>query len=145
MIPAVERRQINAVSVASRKFDGRAPEGWTLLRVFFGGWRSPQSMDLDDAALLAVVRTELHHLLGVSSPPAWHRIHRWPAGSPQYDVGHLERAEAIEETLPVGIHVTDSPYRGVGTPDVIHQARQTADRLVAVLSRPQNVQTASFA
>ena len=123
VIAAREGRPINAVTVASRKFAGRAPAGWELLRVFFGGYRSPATMELDDAALLEAVTAELRDLLGITAPPAFHRIHRWPAGSPQYDVGHLERVAAIETALPEGIAVTGSSYRGVGIPDVIHSAR----------------------
>jgi oxygen-dependent protoporphyrinogen oxidase len=100
----------------------RAPAGWELLRVFFGGYRSPETMRLDDGALLEVVATELRDLLGITAPPAVHRVHRWLAGSPQYDVGHLDRVAAIEAALPAGISVTGSPYRGVGIPDVINEA-----------------------
>jgi protoporphyrinogen oxidase len=125
-IPAKEGRPINAITVASRKFAGRAPAGWELLRVFFGGYRSPETMRLDDNALLEVVTAELRDLLGITAPPAFHRIHRWPAGSPQYDVGHLDRIAAIEATLPAGITLTGSPYRGVGIPDVIREARTQA-------------------
>jgi oxygen-dependent protoporphyrinogen oxidase len=128
VIPAKEGRPINAVTVASRKFAGRAPAGWELLRVFFGGYRSPQTMGLDDAALLEMVTAELRDLLGITAPPAFHRVHRWPAGSPQYDVGHLDRVAAIEAALPSEITVTGSPYRGVGIPDVIREASSCRGR-----------------
>ena len=36
---------------SSVKFEQRAPDGYILLRAFFGGSRSPQSMELDDATL----------------------------------------------------------------------------------------------
>ncbi len=122
VIPRKEQRPINAITVASRKFAGRAPANWDLLRVFFGGYRSAATAHLDDAALLDLVTGELRDLLGISVPPAFHRIHRWLAGSPQYDVGHLERVAAIEAALPTGISITGSPYRGVGIPDVIREA-----------------------
>jgi protoporphyrinogen/coproporphyrinogen III oxidase len=126
VIPKREGRAINAVTVASRKFGGRAPVGWELLRLFFGGYRSPATMELDDVALLELVRDELRDLLGIAVPPAFHRIYRWPAGSPQYDVGHLARIAAIEAALPPRIALTGSPYRGVGIPDVINEAQRRA-------------------
>lgn len=133
VIPRSERRPINAITVSSTKFNHRAPEGHILLRVFFGGSRSPQSMALDDGALLSTVRQELGALLGIQAEPIFHRIYRWERGNPQYDVGHLERVKAIETALPTGLYVTGSPYRGIGIPDCVHQARQTAEKAVAHL------------
>ncbi len=126
VIPASERRPINAVTVSSVKFDGRAPEGTVLLRAFFGGSRSPQSMALDDEALLRTVRHELRAMLDIDAEPLLHRIYRWPRSNPQYDVGHLERVAAIEAALPAGLYVTGSPYRGVGIPDCVKQAQDVA-------------------
>ncbi len=44
VIPSSERRPINAVTWSSYKFNERAPEGYALLRVFFGGSRSHHSV-----------------------------------------------------------------------------------------------------
>lgn len=126
VIPQVERRSINAITVASLKFAGRAPEGWTLLRLFFGGARSPHTMDLDDTALLNVVRQELRELLGISEAPLFWRITRWPAGNPQYEVGHIERVEAIARALPGGLFLLGSAYRGVGISDLVRAANGVA-------------------
>jgi oxygen-dependent protoporphyrinogen oxidase len=129
VVPQRERRPINAITVASRKFDGRAPAGWELLRVFFGGARSPESMALAEDRLLATVRDQLRDLLGIDAPPAFHRAYRWAAGSPQYDIGHLDRIAAIEAGLPPGAFVTGSAYRGVGLPDLVQAAFSVADRI----------------
>jgi oxygen-dependent protoporphyrinogen oxidase len=100
-----------------------------LIRVFFGGSRNPEIVDRSDEDLFAIARRELHALLGIDAPPVFHRIFRWHNATPQYDVGHLSRVEAIEAALPPGIYVTGSPYRGIGIPDCVHQAQQTADQL----------------
>jgi oxygen-dependent protoporphyrinogen oxidase len=130
LAPLRETRPINAITIASKKFNGRAPDGWTLLRVFFGGARSPETMGLSDDALLAVVRDQLRELLRVEAPPLFHRITRWPSGSPQYDLGHLDRVAAAEAALPAGLHVDGSAYRGVGLPDLAHEAQMLAERLL---------------
>ena len=67
--------------------------------------------------------------LGINATPIFHRLFRWRNATPQYDVGHLQRVDAIEAYLPSGIWVTGSPYRGIGIPDCVHQAQQTADQL----------------
>jgi oxygen-dependent protoporphyrinogen oxidase len=126
VVPRSERRPINAITFSSVKFDHRAPEGYALLRVFFGGSRSPQSMELSDVELLATVRRELAVLAHIDAEPLFHRIHRWPRSNPQYDVGHLDRVVEIEKHLPPGLYVTGSPFRGVGLPDCVKQAQETA-------------------
>jgi oxygen-dependent protoporphyrinogen oxidase len=128
-----EKRPVNAVTFSSIKFDHRAPEGFVLLRAFFGGSRSPQSMELGDPELLATVRRELSELLGIDGEPVFHRIYRWPRSNPQYDVGHLERVAEIELGLPKGVFVTGSPYKGVGLPDCVTQAQETAEQVAATL------------
>ncbi len=135
VIPRSEKRPINAITCSSIKFEHRAPEGYALLRVFFGGSRSPESMDLSDDDLRRVVRSELKALMGIEATSIFDRIYRWPRANPQYDVGHLDRVAAIEAALPPGLYVTGSPYRGVGVPDCVYQAQQTAQQVVAGLKQ----------
>lgn len=136
VIPRSESRAINAITWTSTKFSGRAPAGHVLMRVFFGGSRHPEMMELDDDALLATVMAEQKELLGIESKPYLHRIFRWHRANPQYDVGHLERVTTIEASLPRGLYVTGSPYRGIGIPDCVHQGQQTAASIVKELAKP---------
>lgn len=126
VIPRSEQRRINAITWTSTKFDRRAPHGHALLRVFFGGSRTPDMMEVDDAELLRTVRRELREIMKLDAEPLFHRIYRWPRSNPQYDVGHLDRVAAIEAALPAGLYVTGSPYRGIGIPDCVHQGQETA-------------------
>jgi len=135
VVPTSERRPINAITWSSLKFSHRAPEGWALLRVFFGGSRSPQSLELDDGALLATVREQLREFMGIETPPLFHRIYRWRRSNAQYDVGHLDRVAAVEAELPPGLYLTGSPYRGVGLPDCIKQSKDTAEKVLVQLAR----------
>lgn len=130
VIPQSENRPINAVTISSTKFNHRAPEGHVLMRAFFGGSRSPQSMELDDDTLLETVRGQLKQILSIKAEPLFYRIYRWWNANPQYDIGHLERVAAIERALPPGLYITGSPYRGVGMPDCVHQSQQLAEKLV---------------
>lgn len=135
VVPKSERRPINAITISSTKFDQRAPAGHVLLRVFFGGSRSPETMAYDDARLLEVVRGELRAVLGIEAEPLFHRIYRWNNANPQYDVNHLERITAIESALPDGLYVTGSAMRGVGMPDCVYQAQQSASTMMQYLYR----------
>jgi oxygen-dependent protoporphyrinogen oxidase len=137
LVPGSEKRPLNAVTWSSTKFDHRAPEGHSLLRVFFGGSRSPGSMQLDDDELLAVIKKQLRSIMGVAEEPLFHRVYRWDRANAQYDVEHLRRVDAIERALPPGILVTGSPYRGVGLPDCVHQGQITAGQVVERLNSLQ--------
>jgi oxygen-dependent protoporphyrinogen oxidase len=133
LVPGSEKRPLNAVTWSSTKFAHRAPEGHSLLRVFYGGSRSPASMQLGDDELLRVVKRQLRDITGVTQEPLFHRIYRWENANAQYDVEHLSRVEAVERALPPGVWVTGSPYRGVGLPDCVHQSQMTAVRVVEQL------------
>ena len=134
VIPRSERRRINAITWTSTKFKQRAPDEAVLLRVFFGGSRTPQMFDKADEELEAVVRDELREIMGITAEPLFRRIYRWPRANPQYDVDHLQRVEAIEAGLPPGILVSGSPYRGIGIPDCVHQAEQSSRSVFQFIS-----------
>ena len=132
VIPRSEKRSINAITWTSTKFDQRAPSGYALLRVFFGGSRSPQMMQRSDEEIEQIARHELQAIMDIDATPVFHRVYRMHNATPQYDVGHLERVAAIEAALPPALHVTGSPYRGIGIPDCIHQGQQTAEKILEI-------------
>lgn len=129
VIPRREQRSINAMTWMSSKFSHRAPQNYVLLRLFFGGARTPHMMEKSDEAVLAVARSELAALMDIEADPIFHRVYRWRNAQPLYDVGHLARIEAIEAALPEGIYVAGSPYRGVGIPDCVRQGRDAAQKI----------------
>lgn len=137
VIPSSENRKVNAVTWTSTKFDHRAPKGYQLIRVFFGGSRTPEMMDESDGDLVRIVRSELKTIMGVEAEPLFHRIYRWPQSTPQYDVGHLDRVAEIEAHLPDGLFVTGSPYRGVGMPDCVKQGKATAEAITQPQIKPE--------
>lgn len=136
VIPRAEKRNFNALTWVSSKFAHRAPEGHALIRLFFGGARSPHMMERDDTEIAQAARRELSDLLGVEAPPQFARVFRWWHAQPQYDVGHLERMDRIDQALPAGLRLIGTAYGGVGIPDCVHQGRAAAQSLAAYLCRP---------
>jgi oxygen-dependent protoporphyrinogen oxidase len=141
VIPSLEKRRIDGMTWASSKWPARAPRGLALLRVFFGGPATRDTLDLEDTALLTVVREELAAILGVQTAPLFQRILRVRDGYPRYTVGHLEHVEAIERALPAGLYVTGASYRGVGVPDCIHQGQEAASRALRELAPLASIAT----
>jgi oxygen-dependent protoporphyrinogen oxidase len=138
VVPAIEGRPILAVSFLSVKFPNRAPAGTVLIRVFIGGATHPEHLDLDDAAIAALVRRELGDLIGAAGDPLFLRIGRHPRSMPQYILGHLDRVAAIRLKLArhPRLYLAGVAYDGVGIPDCIHAAELTADSLLEALANP---------
>ncbi|MCB0208069.1 MAG: protoporphyrinogen oxidase [Anaerolineae bacterium] len=131
LIPKNEQRKIIACTWTSTKFDCRAPGDDVLVRVFVGGDGQEAQVALPDDQLLAVVKAELADIMGVTAQPIVHQIFRWLKGNPQYDVGHVERVDAMEAMARQvsGLYLTGSAYRGVGIPDCVKGAVETVDDL----------------
>lgn len=131
-----EACRILGATWTSTKFPHRAPAERVLIRSFIGGVGHESLVALDDATLIQVVREELGRTLGIAAAPVLARVSRWEKANPQYRVDHLERVEAMEKMLTgyPGLFLTGSAYRGVGIPDCIHQASQTAERVLAMLA-----------
>lgn len=136
VVPRRERRAINACTLVSAKFAGRAPAGAALVRAFVGGARRPELLERDDAALVALVRADLADILGIRAAPRFVRVYRWPDAQPQYDVGHLNRVARIRALCPPGLHLAGCAYEGVGIPDCIRQGRAAARLALAGLVAP---------
>ncbi len=136
VVPFVERRSLMACTFSSVKFEGRAPEGFVLLRAFVGGALQPELMELDNDEMNSRVRQDLLDLLGIEKDPLFTEVSRWQNSMPQYHLGHLDRARRIEAriaTLP-GLALAGNAYSGIGIPDCIRTAECAADDLLEYLS-----------
>lgn len=96
-------------------FAGRSPEGALLVRAMLGGATDPGAAELDDDALLGVVRADLVRLLGITAAPIHTRIVRWQRAIPQYELNHLARVARIEKALAElpGLHIAGNALHGI--------------------------------
>ena len=120
---------IIAGSFSSLKFEGRAPAGFILARVFLGGVLQSDMMQLSDDDMIAAAREEFRALVGVTAAPGITEVQRWPAAMPQYAVGHLDRVAQIEAAAaPIpNLFLAGAAYRGVGVPDCVHSGEIAAE------------------
>jgi len=141
VIPRTEGLRTSACSFVSTKFPGRAPEGRVLIRGFLGGTRDPRVLDLDDAALVAAVSSEMGPVLGLKGEPVMSRVYRWPEATPQMEVGHLERIEALERRVSAvpGLFLTGAGLRVTGIPDCVAQGTQNGAEAAAYVGRSLRV------
>jgi oxygen-dependent protoporphyrinogen oxidase len=137
VVPRTEGSPILACTWSSRKWAGRAPADWELLRVFIGraGDQQIDAQTADDKTLVALARQEVATRLGVTASPSLTRLHRWPRGMPQYVMGHLERVARIEHAIQAypGLLLAGNAFHGVGLPDCIASGERAAEAALAHL------------
>ena len=121
VVPQTEGLRTTALSFVSTKFPHRAPEGHVLLRGFLGGVRDPEVMTLNDEEMVETVKRDMQDVLGLRGQPVMSRVFRWPGGTPQLEVGHIERMAAVAravDSVP-GLHLTGAGIRSTGIPDSV--------------------------
>lgn len=132
LVPRIEHRPALACTWASAKFDGRAPEGHALFRVFLGGAARPPIAALDDDAAIDMARAELAAQLGVRGEPVLVRVARQLDAMPQYLVGHRERVARVRRALAhlPTLALIGNALDGVGIPDCVRGAESAAARVL---------------
>lgn len=136
VVPFVEKRSLIACTFSNVKFPGRAPDNHVLLRAFAGGALQPELFALDEAEMVRRVEDDLRELLGITAPPLFTEVSKWENAMPQYEVGHLDRIAAIENSareIP-GLALAGNAYRGAGIPDCIRSGETAAEHLCKLLS-----------
>src|SRR6185369_5722866 len=104
-----------------------------LLRAFAGGAMQPEIFALNEAELSARVEADLRALLNINDDPRFIQVSKWERSMPQYEVGHLERVEEIENLaneLP-RLTLAGNAYRGAGIPDCIRSGEAAAEALLS--------------
>ena len=135
VVPVIERRSTLACTFSSVKFNHRAPAGHALLRAFVGGALQPELFALDEEAMTKAVRRDLCELLGITQPPLFAQVEKWPRSMAQYHLGHLERVERIKRELlkTPTLRLAGNAYEGAGIPDCIRSGERAAEELLTNL------------
>ena len=144
-----EGRAITGAQFCSTMFPGRAPEGFVAISGYFGGARNPALGALPRGELIAIARAEFGDLLGASGEPVIANVRHWPAGLPQYGLGHargVEHLKSVSQAQP-GLYVTGNYLHGPSVADCVALAQDTAaavhdellDRAGAVIGTDRRV------
>ncbi len=132
VVPINQRRSILATSFTGDKFAGRTPAGMRLLRVFIGGELQPELLLRSDAELITLAKAELQELIHFDGRTLFAQVVRWNEAMPQYEVGHLQLLEQLNQRLSQhpGLTLTGNSYGGVGIAPTIQRAVKTAQQVV---------------
>lgn len=140
LVPRGEGIRSLGVLFPSRLFDGRAPDGGDLLAGFVGGVKDPEALELDDAALAAVVLDDLATLTGLDAEPDMVRVMRYSQAIPQLVLGHPQRMERVEQRLAdqPGLFLAGNYLLGVGLKDAVRSGLEIAAECGAWLAPSQD-------
>lgn len=133
LVPRIERRSLAAATWISTKFPSRVPPETVALRAFIVGGEAEQLLDRPSPSVAELVQAEFARLMGIDQRPLFHTVHVWPKSMPQYVVGHARRRLHISQALDrcPGLYLVGNAYDGVGVPDCVQMAKQTANRIIA--------------
>jgi protoporphyrinogen/coproporphyrinogen III oxidase len=104
-----------------------------VVRCYVGGVGDEDVLEASDDELVDACARHLAAVLDLPARPQASSVVRWMRAMPQYEVGHEERVHAIRRNLPAGVYVVGSAYDGVGIPDCVRAAGETANDVLAHL------------
>jgi len=138
MLMAAQRGfSVRGFTWTDQKWQGRAPEGYSLVRAYFSGLEASQT----ELAQLAL--RDLARLWGQVPQPVHTWVFHWSEGLPRYTLGHQERVSRAlrAEALP-GLFLAGAAYHGVGLPEVIRMGQAVAERVLVYVDKPAATEAA---
>jgi oxygen-dependent protoporphyrinogen oxidase len=105
-----------------------------VVRCYVGSAGDDDVVDAAEGDLVGACESHLAALAELPPHAAHTGVFRWHRAMPQYEVGHLDRVARIRSGLPAGIFVTGSALDGVGIPDCVRAAGETASQALAHLA-----------
>jgi oxygen-dependent protoporphyrinogen oxidase len=137
LVPRGQGVRILGALWISSIFEGRAPEGSSLMTVMTGGAHDQDVLAMDDGELQAVIMDDLSRTMGIEARPYFQKLIRHARGIPQYTLGHPERLERIDARLSghPSLFLSGNSYRGISVNACIEEAPGIAERLLEHLSR----------
>lgn len=124
---------MTACTWVSNKWPDPAFGSRAVVRCFVGAAGEEDVLDEADGDLADACARHLAAVVELPERPETATIVRWPRAMPQYELGHVERVRRIRDGLPPGTFVVGSAYDGVGIPDCVRAAGETADQVAAHL------------
>ena len=128
LVPSSRGRLLKAATFLSAKWPHLADPTQVLVRLSCGRAGAREIDDLDDAALVARLHSDLVDATGMTIKPSEFHVQRWPSAIPQLEVGHLERVAAVREDLRryPGLALAGASYDGLGIAACVRSGERAA-------------------
>jgi oxygen-dependent protoporphyrinogen oxidase len=100
-------------------FPHRSPDGHVLIRLMLGGAVDPDAGQLSEDDAIALARSEVARMYGITATPRFECAVRWPRAIAQYELGHLARVSRIDAATRAlgGVVIGGSGLNGVSFAD----------------------------
>ncbi len=128
LIPRTLGHHVTAVSFASHKWPHLAVGGRQVLRVSTGRRTDTRWVGLSDHDLVAAIEADLTEIFDVEVKATHAEVTRWKDALPQYDVGHNDTIEQIDNALDNhdGLTAIGAWRDGLGLPACVGSGRAAA-------------------
>lgn len=134
LVPSSMGRMLKAATFLSAKWPHLADPTHVLVRLSCGRAGAREIDDLDDAALVARLHSDLVDATGMTMKPSEFHVQRWPRAIPQLEVGHLDRVAAVREDLSryPGLALAGASYDGLGIAACVRSGERAATSCLLV-------------
>ncbi len=131
VVPAKEKKLVVGCTFASQKFEGRAPEGYILLRVFLGAGAVQEIKTQGEPVVMEKVLEELKPILNLRDRPIAHHWATYQASMSYFRPGHLSQVSRMEQKASEtkGLYLAGNGLKGVGIPDTIAAGQLAAEKI----------------
>lgn len=128
LVPSSRRRLLKAATFLSTKWPHLIDPTYALVRFSSGRVGEQEIDDLDDAALVARLHSDMQDATGIAVKPAEYHVQRWPAAIPQLEVGHIELVAKIRSDLEghQGLALAGASYDGLGIAACVRSGERAA-------------------
>ncbi len=109
----------------STLFPGKTPPGWVMITNFIGGATDLELGTLSDDQIVQCVHEDLKRILLVKDvQPKVLSVHLWKKAIPQYNLGHQDRLDQLNQDLQKlpGVYICTNYTDGVALGDCIQRA-----------------------
>lgn len=133
---------ITSCTWSNRKWNGIAPEGYDLLRVYIGRVGDEAIVELSDSEIERTVLADLRKAVDLQEEPLFTVVTRWKQAMPQYTVGHDERVQQMKQELYEkfpNVLLVGSSYEGISVPDCVEQGREAAGSMLNTIFKTEAV------
>lgn len=137
LVPSSRGRLLKAATFLSTKWPHLADSKYFLVRLSSGRADEHKIENLDDAALVARLHSDLVDATGITAEPALFYVQRWPEAIPQLEVGHLERVAKMREELDrhPGVLLAGASYDGIGIAACMRSGEQAALSAINIINK----------
>jgi len=140
IIPKIENKIINAITICSNKFKFRSHENLILLRVSIGGARNPNFLKekLSPEIITRLVIKEINNIFSIMDTPVFTKF-IYHKNNPQYEIHHKNKIKDILNIMSDNLYIIGSSYFGVGVSDCITYSNKICKTILINIKKSINI------